>query len=261
MIAEARPVGASQGDQEPGRDRRPPRRPGARRRRARRASCTGCRSRRPRAASTRLKAAAKLEQFRQAERRSSRPQLRHHFRRRPERRDRPLPGERGDQPAARDWTRSTWSIRAANIRTAPPTSPAPCAIGTPTRRDARPLHPRAQGPYRDRHARVFPEGTRGAPARQLRPPAPVGRPASITPMAPAMASAPSSPSTKGRSASRRPEAARPAATSRSSAGMILSNEPGYYKTGEYGIRIENLVLVVAGRGRRRRKERCSASRR
>ena len=29
-------------------------------------------------------------------------------------------------------------------------------------------------------------------------------------------------------------------------GMILSNEPGYYKAGEYGIRIENLVLVVAG---------------
>ncbi len=27
-------------------------------------------------------------------------------------------------------------------------------------------------------------------------------------------------------------------------GMILSNEPGYYKSGEYGIRIENLVLVV-----------------
>jgi len=26
-------------------------------------------------------------------------------------------------------------------------------------------------------------------------------------------------------------------------GMILSNEPGYYKTGEYGIRIENLILV------------------
>ena len=28
------------------------------------------------------------------------------------------------------------------------------------------------------------------------------------------------------------------------AGMILSNEPGYYKAEEYGIRIENLVLVV-----------------
>ena len=29
-------------------------------------------------------------------------------------------------------------------------------------------------------------------------------------------------------------------------GMILSNEPGYYKAGAYGIRIENLVLVVEG---------------
>ncbi len=27
-------------------------------------------------------------------------------------------------------------------------------------------------------------------------------------------------------------------------GMILSNEPGYYRTGEYGIRIENLILVT-----------------
>ena len=30
-------------------------------------------------------------------------------------------------------------------------------------------------------------------------------------------------------------------------GMILSNEPGYYKAGAYGIRIENLVLVEAGK--------------
>jgi Xaa-Pro aminopeptidase len=29
-------------------------------------------------------------------------------------------------------------------------------------------------------------------------------------------------------------------------GMILSNEPGYYKEGAYGIRIENLVVVTAG---------------
>jgi len=28
------------------------------------------------------------------------------------------------------------------------------------------------------------------------------------------------------------------------AGMFLSNEPGYYKSGDFGIRIENLVLVV-----------------
>jgi Xaa-Pro aminopeptidase len=27
-------------------------------------------------------------------------------------------------------------------------------------------------------------------------------------------------------------------------GMIISNEPGYYKTGEYGIRIETLMLVI-----------------
>ena len=27
-------------------------------------------------------------------------------------------------------------------------------------------------------------------------------------------------------------------------GMILSNEPGYYRTGEYGVRIENLILVT-----------------
>jgi Xaa-Pro aminopeptidase len=29
------------------------------------------------------------------------------------------------------------------------------------------------------------------------------------------------------------------------AGMIVSNEPGYYKEGAYGIRIENLLLVTA----------------
>jgi Xaa-Pro aminopeptidase len=28
------------------------------------------------------------------------------------------------------------------------------------------------------------------------------------------------------------------------AGMILSDEPGYYKTGQYGIRIENLIVVT-----------------
>ena len=28
-------------------------------------------------------------------------------------------------------------------------------------------------------------------------------------------------------------------------GMFLSNEPGYYRTGEWGIRIENLVIVTA----------------
>jgi len=27
-------------------------------------------------------------------------------------------------------------------------------------------------------------------------------------------------------------------------GMLISNEPGLYRTGQYGIRIENLVLVI-----------------
>jgi Xaa-Pro aminopeptidase len=31
-------------------------------------------------------------------------------------------------------------------------------------------------------------------------------------------------------------------------GMVISNEPGYYKPGAYGIRIENLVCVVADSG-------------
>ncbi|HWD57132.1 MAG TPA: M24 family metallopeptidase C-terminal domain-containing protein, partial [Stellaceae bacterium] len=30
-------------------------------------------------------------------------------------------------------------------------------------------------------------------------------------------------------------------------GMIVSNEPGYYKTGAYGIRIENLIVVQPNR--------------
>ena len=39
-------------------------------------------------------------------------------------------------------------------------------------------------------------------------------------------------------------------------GMIVSNEPGYYKTGGYGIRIENLVLVQPANGRGERDMLC-----
>ena len=117
---QARPLDPAQGDQERDRDRRPPRRPGARRRRALAlpplALDRGAEGRRRRA-----QAAAKLQALPPAGRRPSRPQLRHHLRRRPERRDRPLPG-RARRPTGRSrWIRSTWSIRAANIRTAPPT--------------------------------------------------------------------------------------------------------------------------------------------
>ena len=27
-------------------------------------------------------------------------------------------------------------------------------------------------------------------------------------------------------------------------GMVLTNEPGFYKTNQYGIRIENILLVI-----------------
>jgi Xaa-Pro aminopeptidase len=50
--------------------------------------------------------------------------------------------------------------------------------------------------------------------------------------------------TKGRSGFHRSEARNPAVDEPLQAGMIISNEPGYYKPGEYGIRIENLVLVI-----------------
>lgn len=40
-----------------------------------------------------------------------------------------------------------------------------------------------------------------------------------------------------------PQGISPRSTVPIEAGMVISNEPGYYKDGEYGIRIENLVLV------------------
>ena len=43
--------------------------------------------------------------------------------------------------------------------------------------------------------------------------------------------------------------------------MIVSNEPGYYKTGDYGIRIENLLVVTEASNRSRAgRSRCWASR-
>ncbi len=44
-------------------------------------------------------------------------------------------------------------------------------------------------------------------------------------------------------------------------GMIVSNEPGYYKTGAYGIRIENLQVVTPAAEIEGGESRCSVSRR
>ena len=176
---EARPLDPAQGDQERGRDRGPPRRPGARRRGARRASSTGCRSRRPRAASTSSSAAAKLQEFRQQG-----GDLRDlsfdtisgagpngaivHYRV-SEETNRPLEMDSiylvdsgGQYPdGTTDVTRTV-------------------AIGTPTRGDERPLHPGPQGPYRGR-PRALPGRHARLAARQLRPPVPLAGGARLRP--------------------------------------------------------------------------------
>ena len=43
-------------------------------------------------------------------------------------------------------------------------------------------------------------------------------------------------------------------------GMIVSNEPGYYKEGAYGIRIETLQVVTEPRPSQAASAPCSASR-
>ena len=85
---------------------------------------------------------------------------------------------------------------------------------------------------------VFPDGTSGAQLDTLARAWLCGRPGSISTTAPATASAAICRCTRARRAF--PSSARVALKR----GMILSNEPGYYKTGAYGIRIENLVLVT-----------------
>ncbi len=111
------------------------------------------------------------------------------------------------------------------------------AIGNPTRGNARPLHPGVEGPYRARLPAAF---RKAPPARNWTrwravPLWEAGLdydhgtghgvgsylgvhegPQRISKMANAQALLP---------------------------GMIVSDEPGYYKTGAYGIRIENLVAV------------------
>jgi Xaa-Pro aminopeptidase len=99
----------------------------------------------------------------------------------------------------------------------------------------------------------FPEGTRGS-SSTASPASSCGRPGSITPHGTghgvgsfsSVHEGPQRISPVGQRPGRRRRAAQ--------AGMFLSNEPGYYKTGEYGIRVENLVLIVPRQVRRRRKE-------
>jgi Xaa-Pro aminopeptidase len=106
-----------------------------------------------------------------------------------------------------------------------------------------PLYPRAERPHRARHGGVSCKGTVGGQLDTIWRAMPCGKAEWITPTAPATASAASSRSTKGRSGSPRRQGGQAGTGQELLAGMILSNEPGYYKAGEFGIRIENLVLV------------------
>ena len=130
-------------------------------------------------------------------------------------------------------------FRRRNTRTAPPTSPARSSSAKPT------------AEMRDRFTRVLKGhiaiATRGVSrrhqrraARSVRRGERCGRPASTSITAPATASAAIFRCTRARA---RISKLGTVALKR---GMILSNEPGYYKTGGFGIRIENLVLVVEG---------------
>ena len=159
-----------------------------------------------------------------------------HLRRRAERRDRALPRDARDQPHHRAGRTVPGRLRRAISRTAPPTSPAPSRSARRRRRcaSASPACSRATSRSRARCFRT------ARPARSsTRSRASIsGPPASTSTTAPATASAAISRCTRARRAF--PSSA-PRALKR---GMILSNEPGYYKTGAYGIRIENLVLVT-----------------
>ena len=117
--------------------------------------------------------------------------------------------------------------------------------------DARPLHPRAQGPYRYR-PRGVPGRYHRRAARRLRPRAAVGGRPRFRP--------------RHRPRRRRylsvhegPARISKLGTTPLKRGMILSNEPGYYKVGAYGIRIENLVLVTGRPRSPARKRRWTVS--
>ena len=109
------------------------------------------------------------------------------------------------------------------------------ALGTRERGDARALHARAQGHDRDL--------ARGLPGRHHR--RPDRRLGARGPLAPRSRLRPRHRPRRGLVSvrPRGPGADQQARHVPLKPGMILSNEPGYYKPDAYGIRIENLVAV------------------
>ena len=111
------------------------------------------------------------------------------------------------------------------------------AVGTPSAEMRQEFHARAQGPYRDR--------ARGVSRRHHRRAARHAG-AAISVAAPALDFDHGTGHGVGSYLSVHEGPARISKLGAAplKRGMILSNEPGYYRTGAYGIRIENLVLVT-----------------
>ena len=158
-------------------------------------------------------------------------ELRHHLGRRRQRGDRPLPGDRGDRTA-----RSGGGLALSGRFRRP-------VPGRHHGRDPHGRHRHDPSPRtataspaccaaisRSRLAR-FPRGTSGATARRAGPPVPVAGGARLRPRH-GPRRRPLSQRARGAAAHLPPRQRR----RRSRPGMIVSNEPGYYETGAYGIR-------------------------
>ncbi len=133
VVRDADPCALPKACKNDGRTRGHPRRPSPRRRGAVSSFLAWLAREIARAAScARSTSPTACEALRQETGELPRPQLRHDLGRRRQRRHRPLP-RRTVRPNARSSpAASTWWIRAPSTATAPPTSPAPSAIGTPT---------------------------------------------------------------------------------------------------------------------------------
>ena len=164
--ARRRPLRAAEGVQERGRAGRGARRPPARRRRAVRLP----RLARPRGPRRQADRGRRRRPPRRVPRRAAalpRAELPDDLRRRPQRRDRPLPGDAGDRPGARPRHALPRGLR----RPVPGRDDGRHAHGRhrpADRRAARPLHARPPRPHRPGHG-ALPGGDDRRPARHARP--------------------------------------------------------------------------------------------
>ncbi len=180
-----------------------------------------------------------------------RPELRDHRRLQRQRRDAALPRDAGIARDDRRRRPAADRLRRASTSAARPTSRACGRSAASARRSGatctlvlRGTMALSRAPLPARHARR--RCSTRSPARRS------GSRASTTATAPATASATSSTSTRARRRSRA-SIAEPAMAMEP--GMITSVEPGVYRPGQWGVRVENLVLNVPAPQRRQRVRR------